>query len=168
MSRFTVSISNFVQMVIPSEPLLLSFECTISPYKSINAPVLLLPLQAYPVMYFSKAIISSTDGFLGSLFETIIEISPFATQPCVWYCECRTSVNGLWASQVSDNHFCLLQLQDHDELAYQVLIQCQIPYGILFQCFFFVLFAFSSFLCVFFVLFFILVFGDNNQNNDVN
>jgi hypothetical protein len=42
--------------------------------KSITAPVGWLPLQAYPVTYFSVASISSTDGLLGSLLDNITDI----------------------------------------------------------------------------------------------
>lgn len=47
--------------------------------------------QREPVMYFSVASTSFTDGFEGSLLERMKEMTPLALQPCVWNLECCTS-----------------------------------------------------------------------------
>jgi hypothetical protein len=67
-----------VAPVLSSAQLIMSFN------KSITAPVGWLPLQAYPVTYFSVASISSIDGLLGSLLDNITDMSPLnceVTQP---------------------------------------------------------------------------------------
>ena len=96
MSRFTVLIKSLVTIDFPDASEDSSAQLTMSLKSSTTAPIGWLPLHAYPVMYFSVAIISSTDGLSGALCDNIKEISHLLSSPECGTLNAEPSLGGLW------------------------------------------------------------------------
>ena len=106
MSRLTVFVSSFAQTDFAGFSKLSSAKCTKSLKKSTAAPVVSVPLRAYPVMYFSVAIISMIYGVSGVFLKGSRKCHHLPANPGCGILNIGLSLVDLFPFQGTLTHFC--------------------------------------------------------------